>query len=83
MEFMRRFYFFRCYHCGQWYYVNKIIKTKKCIYCNKSFQFKKSAKFSKFCTLQQAILIIKELKSKIESETLSKYTFAGNNLTLK
>jgi len=47
----RKIYFFRCYHCGEWYYSNRIIKTKKCWKCNRSFVFKNSTKFSKFCTL--------------------------------
>ena len=57
-----KYYFYRCYHCGEWYYTNKIVKTKKCWRCNYSFQFKNSNKFSKLCTLSQATEIIKQLK---------------------
>jgi hypothetical protein len=83
MSYTQKFFFFRCYHCGQWYYVNKIIKTKKCVHCNKSFQFKKAAKFSKDSTLYQAIAIVKELKYKVENEPLSKYINKENKLTLR
>ena len=73
MQNIQKYYFYRCYHCGEWYYVNKIIKTKKCWKCNRSFQFKNSAKFSKKCTLSQATKIIKHLKEKAENENLTKY----------
>ncbi len=58
------YYFFRCYRCGEWYYTQRIIKTKKCWKCNHSFTFKNSTKFSKICTTKGAIVIIKELKTK-------------------
>ncbi|MFX1461246.1 MAG: hypothetical protein ACFFBT_17510 [Promethearchaeota archaeon] len=72
MQNIQKYYFYRCYHCGEWYYVNKLIKTKKCWKCNRSFQFKKSTKFSKKCTLSQATKIIKHLKEKVESQSLIK-----------
>lgn len=59
-----RYYFYRCYHCGEWYYCNKIIKVKKCWKCNRSFTFKPSTKFSKEVTPAQAVKIIKYLKEK-------------------
>ncbi len=70
---IKTYYFFRCYHCSTWYYSNKIIKTKKCIKCNRSFQFQKSTKISKQCSMNQAIFFIKRLKEKLKDETLSKY----------
>ena len=73
MPNVRKFYFFRCYHCGEWFYSNKILKTKKCWKCNRSFQFKNSTKFSKTVTLQGAIIIIKNLKMKGETESLFKF----------
>jgi len=73
MPLSQKFYFFRCYHCGAWYYTNKIIKSKKCIKCNRSFTFQKSTKFSKVCTQSEAISIIKELKIKSHNENLTKY----------
>lgn len=56
------FYFFRCVHCGCWYYSSKKIKTKKCIKCNKSFKFENAKKMKRQCSLQEAITIIKQLK---------------------
>jgi len=73
MPNVQKFYFFRCYHCGEWTYSNKILKTKKCWKCNRSFQFKNSTKFSKKVTLQGAIKIIKDLKMKRETESLFKF----------
>ena len=73
MQNVQKFYFFRCYHCGEWTYSNKILKTKKCWKCNRSFQFKNSTKFSKKVTLQGAIKIIKDLKMKRETESLFKF----------
>ncbi|MBY8987419.1 MAG: DUF1922 domain-containing protein [Candidatus Lokiarchaeota archaeon] len=73
MRNIQKFFFFRCYHCGEWSYSNKIIKTKKCWKCNRSFQFKNSTKFSKTVTLQGAIKIIKDLKMKGETESLFKF----------
>lgn len=70
---MSKFYFYRCYNCNAWYYTNRIIKTKKCWQCNKSFTFQKSTKFTKNCSLNEAIAIIKELKKNVEDESLSKY----------
>jgi hypothetical protein len=73
MSYTQTFYFFRCYHCGEWFYSNKIIKTKKCWKCDRSFQFKNSRKFTKTVTLQDAIKIIKNLKMKGEMETIRKF----------
>lgn len=73
MPYLQKFYFFRCYHCGEWTYSSKIIKTKKCWKCNRSFQFKNSTKFSRMVTHQGAINVIKDLKIKGEKESLLKY----------
>ena len=73
MSYIQKFYFFRCYHCGEWFYSKKVIKTKKCWRCNRSFRFKNSVKFSKTVTLQGAIKTIKELKMKGEMESLFKF----------
>jgi transcription elongation factor Elf1 len=70
MPYLQKFYFFRCYHCGAWHYSNKKIKTKKCLKCNRSFQFKNSAKFSKNCLYSTAIKIIKELKAQKQKENI-------------
>ncbi len=64
----QKFYFFRCYHCGEWFYSTRIIKTKKCWKCNRSFLIKKSLKFTKNCSTKIAITIIKELKNKMEDK---------------
>ena len=69
---IHNFYFFRCYHCGEWFYSNKILKTKKCWKCNRSFQFKNSTKFSKSLTLQGAVKIIKRLKMEGKTESFFK-----------
>ncbi|MFX1303023.1 MAG: DUF1922 domain-containing protein [Promethearchaeota archaeon] len=61
----QKFFFFRCYSCGEWYYSKKIIKSKKCWRCNHSFLFKNSTKFSKICAIKDAIAIVKDLKNKI------------------
>ena len=73
MRNVQKFYFFRCYHCGEWFYSNKIIKTKKCWKCNRSFQFKNSFKIVRTVTLSDAIKIIKKIKMKGEKETLFKF----------
>ncbi|TFG23124.1 MAG: DUF1922 domain-containing protein [Promethearchaeota archaeon] len=73
MQNIQKYYFFRCYRCGEWYYTNKIIKTKKCWKCHHSFQFQKSTKFSKKCSINDAIEIIKELKKRRVNENLLKY----------
>jgi len=62
MHNIKKFYFFRCYHCGEWYYSSRRIKQKKCWKCNKSFIFKNASKFSKECTTRDAIEISKQLK---------------------
>jgi len=80
MRNVQKFYFFRCYHCGEWYYSNKIIKTKKCWKCNRSFQFKNSFKFIRTATLKDAVRIIKNLKMKGEKETLFKFLDYEKNL---
>lgn len=80
MRNVQKFYFFRCYHCGEWYYSNKIIKTKKCWKCNRSFQFKNSFKVIRTVTLSDAIRIIKKIKMKGEKETLFKFLDYEKNL---
>ncbi|MFX1314520.1 MAG: DUF1922 domain-containing protein [Promethearchaeota archaeon] len=64
--FYQKYYFFRCYHCGEWFYSTKLIKVKNCWKCNRSFQVKNSLKFTRECSTKNAIYIIKELKNKIE-----------------
>ncbi|MFX1487546.1 MAG: DUF1922 domain-containing protein [Promethearchaeota archaeon] len=64
MEYTQKYFFFRCYNCGTWYYTPRVIKTKKCWQCNHSFLFKNSTKFSKMCTTKGAIALVKELKIK-------------------
>lgn len=59
----QKYFFYRCYYCGEWYYTQRVIKTKKCWKCNHSFLFKNAAKFTRNCTMQGAISLIKELKS--------------------
>ena len=58
-------FFFRCTNskCGAWYVSRKRIKSKKCIFCNKTFQFKHSRKFKQKCTDLEAVAIIKYLKA--------------------
>lgn len=73
MENVKNYYFFRCSFCGEWYYSNKILKRKKCWKCNRTFQFQNSIKFSKKCTMNNAIALIKALKKKFIEENLSKY----------
>ena len=80
MSNVQTFYFFRCYHCGEWFYSNKIIKTKKCWKCNRSFQFKNSFKVKRMVTTKDAIKIIKNLKLKGEKETLFKFLDYEKNL---
>jgi len=80
MRNVQKFYFFRCYHCGEWYYSNKILKTKKCWKCNRSFQFKNSFKIVRMVTLNDAIKIIKKIKMKGEKETLFKFLDYEKNL---
>ncbi|MFW9987971.1 MAG: DUF1922 domain-containing protein [Candidatus Odinarchaeota archaeon] len=63
MNNTQNYYFFRCYNCGMWYYSKRIIKSKKCWKCNHSFLFKKSTKFTRMCSIKDAILIVKKLKS--------------------
>ena len=57
----------------------RLIKTKKCVKCNRSFQFKKSTKFSKNCYTAEAVAIIKELKIKRENEKLTKFINSNTN----
>ena len=64
MNYDQKFYFFKCTHCGEWFYSSRLIKTKRCWKCNHSFQTKNSIKFSKSCSIKAAIEIIKELKFK-------------------
>ncbi len=79
MRNIQKFYFFRCYHCGEWFYSNKILKSKKCWKCNRSFQFKNSVKISKMVTLQEAIKTIKNLKMSVEKESLFYYLNPKDN----
>ncbi|MFX0103959.1 MAG: DUF1922 domain-containing protein [Candidatus Hodarchaeota archaeon] len=65
MKNEQKYFFFRCVNCGEWYYTNRIIKSKKCWKCNHSFNFKNSTKFSKICSVKDAIIIIKDLKNRI------------------
>ncbi|MCK4780686.1 MAG: DUF1922 domain-containing protein [Promethearchaeota archaeon] len=60
----QKYIFYRCTFCGMWYYSNRIIKSKKCWKCNHSFLFKNSTKFTKMCSIKDAISIIKKLKIK-------------------
>ena len=85
MHYIQSYYFYRCYHCGEWYYSNKIIKIKKCVIdrCNRTFQFKNSTKFQKKCSQRDAIAIIKQLKEKDTDKTLIKFTKNDNNLYTK
>jgi len=73
MPYVQKYYFFRCYHCGEWFYTNRRIKSKKCWKCNHSFQFINSKKFVKTCTTQNAIKLIKDLKEQKQSKILLKY----------
>ena len=83
MAYLQKFFFFRCYHCGEWYYTNKIIKIKKCVGCHRSFQFQKSTKFSKNSSTEGAIMILKELKKRREKEDLSKFMDVYSHLIKK
>jgi len=74
MDNIKKFYFFRCYHCGEWYYSSKRIKIKKCWKCNKSFKFKNANKFSKECSTREAVEIIKLLKEKDIKKEFQTYT---------
>ncbi|MFX1571216.1 MAG: DUF1922 domain-containing protein [Promethearchaeota archaeon] len=65
MSIGQNYFFFRCSHCGEWYYTNRKIKVKKCWKCNHSFLFKNASKFSKVCSMNGAITVIKQLKNKI------------------
>ncbi|MBY9002486.1 MAG: DUF1922 domain-containing protein [Candidatus Lokiarchaeota archaeon] len=79
MYITQKYFFFRCYHCGEWYYTNKIIKTKKCVRCNRTFQFKNATKTSRICSIKEAILIVKQLKGKREMESFSTYFILNEN----
>jgi hypothetical protein len=79
MNNTHKYFFFRCYHCGEWYYAKMNIKSKKCVRCNRTFQFKNSTKFSRNCSIKEAILIIKQLKGKREMESLSTYVLRVEN----
>jgi len=57
--------------------------TKKCLKCNRSFQIQKSYKFSKKCTIEESIAILKELKKKMENEDLARYTSKKYHLTIR
>lgn len=77
----RKYYFFRCYHCGEWHYGNRMIKSRKCWKCNRAFQFKKAIKFTKDCSMNQAITIIKHLKERDEKVPISEYIIKQYNMT--
>lgn len=83
MNILQKFTFFRCHYCGMWYYSNKSIKTKKCLKCYRSFQVQKSHKFSKKCTIEESIAILKQLKKNMENEDLIKYTYKKYPLTMR
>lgn len=83
MSILQKYTFFRCYHCGMWYYTKGIIKTKKCLKCNRSFQVQKSYKFTKKCTTEESIAIVKNLKKNMENEDLAKYTRKKYHLTIR
>ncbi|MBY9008109.1 MAG: DUF1922 domain-containing protein [Candidatus Lokiarchaeota archaeon] len=70
---MGKYFFYRCIHCGEWYYSTRRIKRKKCWKCNHSFEFSHSSKFIKNCSSNEAIIIIKELKKKGKKEDLLGY----------
>ncbi len=82
MTILQNYIFYRCTFCGLWYYTKKPLKSKKCWKCNRTFQFKKAFKFSKKCSINEAILVVKELKKRVEKETLMKYTNRKSNLSL-
>ncbi|MHA1671005.1 MAG: DUF1922 domain-containing protein [Promethearchaeota archaeon] len=75
----QQYFFFRCYHCGEWYYTKRRIKTKKCVRCNRTFQFKISTKISHECSIKEAVLIVKQLKGKREMESFSSYFLRDKN----
>ncbi|HEY0089845.1 MAG TPA: DUF1922 domain-containing protein [Candidatus Lokiarchaeia archaeon] len=85
MSYKRNFFFYQCYNCGQWYYSEKVIKVKKCVRCNRLFQFQKSPKFSKCCLTSEAIEIIKNLKkaeereSQIKLENIKEFTIKNGS----
>jgi hypothetical protein len=57
-------------NCGELYYTDKRIKTKKCIICNKSFSFHKSVKVDVNLKQMEAIQLLKALKKeKVESNS--------------
>ncbi|MHA1411193.1 MAG: DUF1922 domain-containing protein [Promethearchaeota archaeon] len=74
MGYKEKFTFFRCYHCGEWFYTKKPIKVKKCWKCNRIFQFKNAFKFSKTCQQEEAIRLIKMLKEKEKSKYETNHT---------
>lgn len=82
MTIYQQYVFFRCTFCGSWYYSNKSLKSKKCWKCNRTFQFKRAFKFSKYCSVNEAIMIIKELKKGSKKETLTNYINRDKNLSL-
>ncbi|TFG11772.1 MAG: DUF1922 domain-containing protein [Promethearchaeota archaeon] len=77
----KKYFFFRCYHCGNWFYTKKLIKTKKCVRCNRTFQFQNAMKFSKLCSGYEAIRMLQELKKREAEETLSKHLKQKSNLS--
>ena len=77
----RKYYFFRCYHCGEWHYGNRIIKSRKCWKCDRIFQFKNSIKFSRECSINEAITVIKQLKEREQKPSISKYVINHYNMS--
>ena len=70
MSYKYTFYFFTCYHCSAIYYSVYKIKSKKCLSCKRTFQFKNSNKTKLKLTIQEAIKLLQYLKKKkIESES--------------
>ena len=83
MYSLHKYYFYQCINCGNWYYSAHEIKRKRCIRCFRSFQFSKSTKFSKKCSLHDAIEVLKQLKMKEESEGLSGFINLSGKLNLR
>ncbi|MFO8017225.1 MAG: DUF1922 domain-containing protein [Promethearchaeia archaeon] len=72
---LKKFYFYRCSHCGNWHYSDKRIKVKKCLSCHRSFTFEHAKKFSKECTTYEAISVMKELKKQMSKEQLNPHLY--------
>ena len=62
-------YFIRCTHCGAWRYTLKVVKTLKCLTCNKTFTFAHAIKeIYNVDSLKYCPEIIKRLKIKDAKE---------------